>query len=138
MKGLSVSEPATAAIGSAIGWKALTGVALGGAGLSAIIVMLMTRPRSAREWAVGLISTVVLSIAGGAAAIMKFGLQEWLTTYTGLVAVLGLVFSCGLPAWALVRMVFTVIEKNVDGKGIAEVGGEIAGAVSKVRDAITK
>lgn len=46
--------------------------------------MLMTRPGDAREWAVALISTFVVSLGGGAAAIMHYGLQSWLTSYVGL------------------------------------------------------
>lgn len=77
--------------------------AAGGAGLAAVVVMLMTPPRSPREWAVGLISTVVASIGGGAAVIEHFGLQPWVNSSIGLCAMGGLVFACGLPGWAVVR-----------------------------------
>lgn len=133
MEGSVVPDTTTAAgAGAAAGaagvisWKALSAAAAGGAGLAAIIVMLMTQPRSAREWAMSLISTVVVSIAGGAAVIMKLGLQEWLQSYVGLVAVLGLVFACGLPAWAIVRWFFTWQEKH-EGKGIDEVIQDVKG-----------
>ncbi|WP_313950603.1 hypothetical protein [Accumulibacter sp.] len=43
---------------------------------------------------------------------------------TGLVALGGLIFGCGLPGWAIVRWVFNVIEKNRDA-GIAEVAKEV-------------
>ena len=69
-------------------------------------------PRSAKEWAVGIISTVVASIGGGAAVIQHFGLQDWAQSPIGLIAMLGLVFACGLPGWALVRWMFNYIEKN--------------------------
>ena len=88
------------------------GMAAGGAGLAAIVVMLMTQPRSPREWAVGLICTVMASIGGGAMVISYFGLQAWMDTPTGLVAVLGLVFACGLPGWAVVRSAFTWLERR--------------------------
>ncbi|EXC19795.1 putative membrane protein, partial [Acinetobacter baumannii 724909] len=40
-------------------------------------VVLMTRmPRSPQEWAVGLICTVVSSLAGGSFIIVKWGLHE--------------------------------------------------------------
>lgn len=121
MKGQTVPDPTSAGgAGAILGWKALSASAAGGAGLAAVIVMLMTQPRSAREWAVGLITTVIGSIAGGAAMIMKFGLQEWFYSYTGLVAALGLAFACGLPAWALVRSVFTLIAKY-EGKDLTDV-----------------
>ena len=72
-----MTDPASSGVAGAAAFKAVGGasaVAAGGAGLAAIVVMLMTPPRSPREWAVGLISTVVASIGGGAAAIEHFGL----------------------------------------------------------------
>ncbi len=52
------------------------GVAVGCAVLSTIVVMLMTPPRSTRDWAVGLISTVVTGIGGGAIAVQYFRPHE--------------------------------------------------------------
>lgn len=104
-------------------WKlagGAAGVAAGGAGLAAVIVMLMTPPRSPREWAVGLISTVLGSVCGGAAVVQHFGIQAWLGSYVGLVALLGLAFACGLPAWAVVRWGFTWMIRR-EGKDIGEV-----------------
>lgn len=118
-----MSEPASSTAGGVVLWKAIggaAGVAAGGAGLAAIIVMLMTPPRSAREWAVGLISTVLGSVCGGAAVVQYLGLQSWLSGYVGLVALLGLAFACGLPAWAVVRWGFTWII-NRQGKDLGEV-----------------
>jgi hypothetical protein len=112
------SMPAeTAASGVAAGAKLLSGAvgAYGlGAALAAVVVMCMTPPRSPREWAVALISTVVGSIGGGAAAIQHWGLQAWMDTLPGLLAVLGLVFACGLPAWAVVRWGFNWMERRRD------------------------
>ena len=92
--------------------------------LATIVVMLMTPPRSTRDWAVGLISTVVTGIGGGAIAVQYFGLQERVDSVTGLVALGGLIFGCGLPGWAIVRWVFNFIEKNRDA-GIDEVAKEM-------------
>lgn len=120
-------ELGTGGAAGAAGWKLIGGAAgaLGcGAALSALVVMLMTPPRSPREWAVGLISTVIGSIAGGAAVIEYFGLQSWMQTFNGLLAVLGIVFACGLPAWAIVRWTFTFIERR-SSKDIAEVVHEV-------------
>ncbi|KQT11070.1 hypothetical protein [Ramlibacter sp. Leaf400] len=111
------------AAGAALGWKAVggaAGFAACGAGLAAVIVMLMTPPRSPREWAVGLICTVLGSICGGAAVVQRFGLQEWLHSYTGLVAIMGVAFACGLPAWAIVRWGFTWMIQR-EGKPLDEV-----------------
>ena len=120
-----------AAAGAAAGWKLIGGAAGAygiGAALAAIVVMLMTPPRSPREWAVGLISTVVLSIGGGAGVVSHFGLAAWMTTFSGLLAVLGIVFACGLPAWAVVRWVFTWIARR-EGKDIGEVIADARGIV---------
>lgn len=124
-----MTEPATTGVGAALGWKAVggaAGVAAGGAGLAAVIVMLMTPPRSPREWAVGLISTVLGSICGGAAVVQRWELQSWLTSYTGLVALLGLCFACGLPAWAIVRWSFTWMIRRAD-KDLGEVIADAKG-----------
>lgn len=123
---ITMAEPTTTAAGAAgaaLGWKAVggaAGVAAGGAGLAAVIVMLMTPPRSGKEWAVGLISTVLGSVCGGAAVVQRYGLQEWLQSYFGLVALMGLAFACGLPAWAIVRWGFTWMIRR-EGKDLVEV-----------------
>lgn len=115
------------AAAGAAGFKALGGAAgagAAGAGLAAIVVMCATPPRSAREWTVGLISTVVSSIGGGAIVIQHYGLQHWADEPTGLVAMLGLVFGCGLPGWALVRWLFNFIAKR-QGADLVEVAREV-------------
>ena len=117
-------EPTSSGVAGAAAFKAAGGAAAGGALLSAIVVMLMTPPRWTREWAVGLISTVVTGIGGGAIAVQYFRLQEWVESVTGLVALGGLIFGCGLPGWAIVRWVFNFIEKNRDA-GIDEVAKEV-------------
>lgn len=131
-----MTEPATsgaaASAAGIAGWKAIggaAGVAAGGAGLAAIVVMLMTPPRSPREWAVGLISTVMGSIGGGAFVIEHYNLQAWMHTSTGLLSALGLVFACGLPGWALVRWLFTWIERR-KGKDLGEVATEVRGVIT--------
>lgn len=114
-----MAEPASSSAAGYAGWHAVggaAGVAAGGAGLAsglaAIVVMCMLTPRNRREWAVGIISTVVASVSGGAALVQYFGLQGWIDTYIGAAGLIGLCFACGLPGWALVRAVFTWIEKR--------------------------
>lgn len=131
-----MTEPtSTGAAASAAGmaaWKAAggaAGVAAGGAGLAAIVVMLMTPPRSPQEWAVGLISTVLGSVCGGAVVIEWFDLQRWMYSTSGLVSLLGLVFACGLPAWAIVRWLFTWMERR-KGKDLGEVVNDVRGMVN--------
>lgn len=106
-----MSEPISGTAAGAAGWHLLGGAA-GAAGLAAIVVMCMTRPKSNREWVVALISTVMSSIGGGAAVIMQFNLLHWAQSYIGLVAMLGVVFACGLPGWAIVRWLFNYIQKK--------------------------
>lgn len=103
-------------------WKALGGMGAGPtmvglgfaimAALAAVVVMCATRPRNGREWAIGLISTVVGSIAGGAFVIRHFGLQAWMSDGFGIASVLGIVFACGLPAWSVVRWLFNWLERR--------------------------
>jgi len=42
--------------------------------------------------------------------IQHYDLQAWAHSPFGLVAMLGLVFACGLPGWAIVRWLFNYIE----------------------------
>lgn len=112
-----MSEPISGTAAGVAGWKmigGLAGVSAIGAGLAAIVVMCAMSPRSAKEWAVGIISTVMASVCGGAAVIQHFQLQSWAFTEFGLVAMLGLVFACGLPGWALVRWMFNYVHKHED------------------------
>lgn len=122
-KGSNMSEPITSTAMSVGGWKligGLAGIAAIGAGLASLVVMCTMTPRSPKEWAVGLTSTVIGSVCGGAAVVQHFELHDWTRDYIGMMAVLGIVFACGLPAWAIVRWVFNWIEKR-QGKDIGEV-----------------
>ena len=115
-------EPTTSTGAGILGWKLIGGLAgMGaiGAGLAAIVVMCLMTPRGRKEWAVGLISTVISSISGGAAVVEYFELQHWTSSFFGLVAMFGLVFVCGLPGWAMVRWTFNSIRKR-EGQGIDE------------------
>lgn len=122
-------EPTTSAGAGYAGWKLLmwlAGMGAVGAGLAAVVVMCVTTPRDPKEWAIGLISTVVCSIGGGAAVVQYLGLQHWAHSPFGLVALLGLVFACGLPGWALVRAIFNTIRKR-EGQGLDDIVQEIRG-----------
>lgn len=120
---VNMSEPFSGTAASVFGWKLIGGLAgLGavGAGLAAVVVMCAMRPRTSREWTIGIISTVMFSVGGGAAVIQYFSIQHWAYSPFGLVAMLGLVFFCGLPGWAMVRWLFNFIEKRKE-SDIAEV-----------------
>ena len=112
-------EPASSSVAGAAAFQAAGGVAA-----STVVVMLMTPPRTHREWAVGVISTVVTGICGRAIAVQHFGLQQWVESVTGIVALGGLIFGCGLPRWAIMRRVFNFIVKNRDA-GIAEIAPDV-------------
>lgn len=92
--------------------------------LVATVVFMTRMPRSPQEWAVGLICTVVSSLAGGSFIIIKWGLHEWVSDVWGMIALGGFFFVCGLPGWALVRWVTTFIAER-DGKNILEVMREL-------------
>jgi hypothetical protein len=123
-------EPTSSGVaGAAVAYKAFGGTAAAaasGATLAAVVVMLMTPPRNKREWAVGLISTVVSSIGGGAMTVEHFGLHHWAFSTMGLCALGGLIFACGLPGWAMVRWTFAFIDKRRD-DSIDEVAKEVKG-----------
>jgi hypothetical protein len=131
-----MAEPTSsgAAAGFA-GWKLIGGMAgapSGDAGLASVVVMCMTPPRSAREWAVGLISTVVCSVAGGGWLLHWLGLSDMAASGpAGLATLFGLCFACGLPGWALVRALFTWLGRR-DGKDIAEIARDAAADVRDV------
>ncbi len=92
--------------------------------LVATVVVMMRAPRSPQEWAVGLICTVVSSLAGGSFIIVKYSLHEWVTDIWGMIALGGFFFVCGLPGWAIVRWTFNFINKQ-EGKTIIDVVKEL-------------
>jgi Kef-type K+ transport system membrane component KefB len=128
-----MAEPATSGVAGVAGWKLIggaAGIAAGGMTLSAFVVMLMTWPKTFREIAVALISTALSSCTLGAATILYFDLLRFVVSgpkeqvYVALVALLGLVFFCGLPGWLLVRSAFKWMEKRKD-KDFGELIGDV-------------
>lgn len=130
-----MTEPATSGAAGLAGWKLVggaAGVTAGAFGLAAAVVMLMTPPRSPREWAVGLISTLVSSIAGGAWLLHLLGLADLASTgVLGLAVLFGLCFACGLPAWAVVRALFSWLGRR-EGKDLGELARDAADDVRSV------
>ncbi|WP_267530654.1 hypothetical protein [Acinetobacter oleivorans] len=97
-------------------------------------VVLMTRmPRLPQECTVGLICTVVSSLAGGSFIIVKWGLHEWFTDVWGMIPLGGFFFVCGIPGWALVRWIFNFIDKQ-EGKTIVEVIKEVKKAKDDIQN----
>lgn len=121
---MQMAEPtsSTGAAGYAL-WK--IAIALGiPAGLVSIVVMLWIQPKSPREWTMALICTVVSSISGGSYVIQRLELQDWVFTHTGLMALGGVIFACGLPGWVLVRALFAWFDKR-KGKDLGEMVAEL-------------
>lgn len=129
-----MSEPISGTAAGVAGWKIIGGLAgMGaiGAGLATFVVMSMTRPRSDQEWRVALICTIVGSVGGGAALARYLGIQQWAQDPIGMVGLLCVVFTCGLPAWALVRALFLFLDKRKDAD-LLEVAQEIGKGVKEV------
>lgn len=117
MKAQNMSEPISGTAAGVAGWKIIGGLAgMGaiGAGLAAFVVMSLTKPKTDQEWRVALVCTLVGSIGGGAALVRYLGIQKWAEDPFGMVAMLAVVFTCGLPAWALVRALFIFLDKRKD------------------------
>lgn len=115
-------EPSSStAAGAVAGWK-LVGGAAGVASIGvvlAFVVACMRLPKTAKEWAVALISTLMCSLGLGAVVVVKGGLLGYVSNMRSeadvLLAVaggIGIVFACGLPGWAAVRWVFLWIERS--------------------------
>lgn len=122
-----MTEPATTAAGGLALYK------LGVLGafatvLVAIVVMAMTLPRTAREFVVAMISTVVASLGGGAFVIRWLEIGHWTNDDIGLVGLGAVVFVCGLPAWVSVRAWFAYTEAS-RGRSLLDLIREVRGVV---------
>lgn len=128
---LTMSEPGplTAAGGVALYKLGAFGFV---AALAAVVVMAMTLPKTAREFVVALISTVVSSIGGGAFVIRWLEIGHWAQDDVGLIGLMGVVFVCGLPAWVLVRALFAWSESKKD-RQITEIVDQAIERLNKVR-----
>lgn len=112
-----MSEPISTGAAGIVGWKALGGLAGAGgigAGFASYIVMTMTKPKDDREFRVALSSTIAGSLLGGAAAVKYLGIEHWAKDIIGLMGIGGVMLSCGLPAWLIIRALFHYMEKRKD------------------------
>jgi uncharacterized membrane protein len=138
MKVQNMSEPISTGAGGVVAWKALGGLAGAagiGAGVASYVVMTMTKPKDDQEFRVALACTIAGSLLGGAAAIKYFGIEHWSKDILGLMGQGGVMFTCGLPAWLLIRALFHYIEKRKDAD-ITEIIADGAQVVKAVKDAI--
>ncbi|WP_458373024.1 hypothetical protein [Pseudomonas laurylsulfatiphila] len=103
--------------------------------LAAVVVMAMTLPKTVREFVVAMISTSVSSICGGAFVVRWLGIAHWVNDDAGMIAIGGIIFVCGLPAWVLVRAWFKWAEKRRD-KDLAELATDLADLRKTVTDAV--
>jgi hypothetical protein len=126
---MSEPGPLTAAGGIALYKLGAVGLL---AVLAAVVVMAMTLPKTAREFVVAMICTTVSSICGGAFVVRWLGIGDWAHDDVGLIAIGGLIFVCGLPAWVLVRAWFRWAEKRRD-KDLTEIASDLA----ELRKAVT-
>jgi hypothetical protein len=110
-----MAEPiSSTATGIGIKFYGFTTLLLVAALLSWLLVVMTRMPRSRREWAVSLISTLIGSISGGAYVIHSYQLHSWGESLYGALALCGVIFICGLPVWAIIRWVFNYINKHED------------------------
>ncbi|MBX9754801.1 MAG: hypothetical protein K2X80_08610 [Pseudomonadaceae bacterium] len=98
--------------------------------LAAIVVMAMTLPKTVREFGVSLICTVMGSICGGAGVVSYLGIGSWANDGFGLMALLGISFVCGLPAWLIIRtgFIYAELRKNMS---LLDVIAELRSAIFK-------
>ncbi|MNN38861.1 hypothetical protein D3C81_1528760 [compost metagenome] len=99
-----MTEPASTAVGGIALYK--LGAFGGFAFLAAILVMAMTLPKTVREFVVAMTCTVVSSVCGGAFLVRWLDIGSWVQDDIGMLAICGLIFVCGLPAWVVVRAWF--------------------------------
>jgi len=129
-----VTEAMIAGAGAKAAWGYGGAKAAGVAGIgfimAAAVVMAMTSPPTRKEFLVALIATLAFSIGGGGTVIMYFNLQSWANDIFGMMAILGIAFTCGLPGWVFVRACFIFAEKNKR-KDIAEIVKIILGSFGK-------
>lgn len=92
-----------------------TAIAFGvGGGAALVLVMLWQIPKTKREWALSLSSTMFCSIFGGAFVVQYLGLDDVGNGFLGLVRIAGVIAACGIPGWAIVRAAFTWMDRRRD------------------------
>lgn len=127
----SMTEPASTTLGGFLLYKLAISLIAVAVVLATIVVMAMTIPKTVKEFVVALICTVMCSLCGGAFIVMHMGLISWVNDYVGIVALSGIVFACGLPAWVLVRAFYAYAEIRSNGTGFIDMIREIKQAVWK-------
>ena len=127
MRVREMTEPASTAFGGIALYK-LGALGASSAILVTIVVMAMTLPKTAREFVVAMICTVVSSIGGGAFVIRWLDLQHYANDEIGVIALTAVIFVCGLPAWVVVRGWFAYTEAR-KGRSLLELIREVREAV---------
>lgn len=128
---MSMSEPFS---GTAAGGFALSKlIPILGPVLATVVVMCLATPQSKKEWTAALTSTVAMSLFGGSFVISYFGFNAWAQDTFGLMAITGICFTCGLPAWLVVRALFVWMAKQKD-KDLAELVKVVAKDVREIKE----
>jgi hypothetical protein len=129
----AMTEPVSSSVGSYALMKFLP--PLIGPVLATIVVMSIATPQSRKEWIAALTSTIAVSIFGGSFIVTYFGWTSWIEHPLGVGAIAGACFVSGLPAWLLVRALFSYMDKQ-RGKDIAEIAKDVAKNVSDIKDIV--
>lgn len=126
MDGVQQAVAASGGAGAAYssGKAMAIGAGIGGA-VMAVVVMTLTPPKSHKESAVALISTLVFAVCGSSFLKIYFGI-EFPNNLTGYLADGGLAFVCGAPGWVLVKAFFLTAEK-LHGKDLGQIIKTIKG-----------
>ncbi len=94
--------------------------------LASVVVVVMTPPKTAREWIASFISTLACSVGLGAYVVSHYlGFDGVGDEMTAMIAG-GVYFLCGLPGWFVVRTIFFTMEQHRN-KNILDILNSIRG-----------
>lgn len=99
--------------------------------MSWLVVIIMKTPRTAKEWAVSLASTIMVSLGMGSATLIYFDLAYLIDMphpFIGWVVIGVIMFMWGLAGWFLVRLGFRTMHASED-DDFFEVARKVRGVV---------
>lgn len=118
----------TAAAGAAVAKSGLL-VATGAGVASSLIVMVFLEPQSRKEKLLCFVSTFVFAACLSSAIKVYYGF-DIPDTFDGNIANAGLIITCGMPGWVVIRALFLTLEK-MKGKDIGQIIAIIRGWFGK-------
>lgn len=119
-------------------WVGLGVLAFIAFAMATAVVMIATLPRTTKEWAVALISTLFSSFGIGITVTLYFGLHQRLMSahqvevVMAMIQITSVLFAGGLPGWILVRGLFLWSERRKD-RDLAELAAELAKQVKEIK-----